>query len=212
MYIIISGMNNITINLAKKFISDGNEITFIGLDKDKAEEIEKDIGFVTVLGSSYNKSTLIEAGIERANFFVASNMEDEINFLSIKLAKHLNNEIISICLVNKISNKKNFSGEDFDFALEYDEMISDTLNSFIANKFDQLIYTNTDNHTEIRVISVGNDSDLIGKTLNDIDLSKESEVIAIISSSGSISHNLSNTLNPLDKIIIQSTIIYKNNE
>ena len=139
-------------------------------------------------------------------------MEDEINFLSIKLAKHLNNEIISICLVNKISNKKNFSGEDFDFALEYDEIISDTLNSFIANKFDQLIYTNTDNHTEIRVISVGNDSNLIGKTLNDIDLSKESEVIAIISSSGSISHNLSNTLNPLDKIIIQSTIIYKNNE
>ena len=134
MYIIISGMNNITINLAKKFISDGNEITFIGLDKNKAKEIEKDIGFVTVLGSSYNKSTLIEAGIERANFFVASNMEDEINFLSIKLAKHLNNEIISICLVNKISNKKNFSGEDFDFALEYDEIISDTLNSFIANK------------------------------------------------------------------------------
>lgn len=212
MYIIIAGMNNITINLAKKLIADGNEITFVDSNENKSEEIEKKIGFVNVLGSPYNKSTLIESGIERANFFIASDMKDEINFLSVMLAKYLNNEIISISLVNKISNKRIFIGDEFDFAIEYDEMISDTLNSFIANKFDQLIYTNTDNHTEIRIISVGKDSSLIGKTINDVDLNNESEVIAILSSSGTISHNLSNTLNPLDKILIQSTINYKNDE
>ncbi len=212
MYIIIAGMNNITINLAKKLIADGNEITFVDSNENKSEEIEKKIGFVNVLGSPYNKSTLIESGIERANFFIASDMKDEINFLSVMLAKYLNNEIISISLVNKISNKRIFIGDEFDFAIEYDEMISDTLNSFIANKFDQLIYTNTDNHTEIRIISIGKDSSLIGKTINDVDLNNESEVIAILSSSGTISHNLSNTLNPLDKILIQSTINYKNDE
>ena len=212
MYIIISGINNITINLSKKLISEGNEITFIEQDKNKSEIIEKEIGFVSILGSSSNKSTLIEAGIERANFFVASNLKDDKNFLSVKLAKHLNNDVVSISLVNKISNKQYFSGDEFDFAIDYDEMISEKLNSFISNKFDQLIYTNTDNHTEIRVISVGNDSSLVGKTINDVDLSKETEVIAIISSSGSISHNFSNTLNPLDKILIQSTINYQNND
>ena len=212
MYIIIAGMNNITINLAKKLIADGNEITFVDSNENKSEEIEKKIGFVNVLGSPYNKSTLIESGIERANFFIASDMKDEINFLSVMLAKYLNNEIISISLVNKISNKRIFIGDEFDFAIEYDEMISDTLNSFIANKFDQLIYTNTDNHTEIRIISIGKDSSLIGKTINDVDLNNESEVIAILSSSGTISRNLSNTLNPLDKILIQSTINYKNDE
>jgi len=212
MYIIISGMNNITINIAKKLIADGHEITFVDSNQNKSEQIEKEIGFVNVLGSSYNKSTLIESGIERADFFIASNMKDEINYLSVVLAKHLNNKIISISLINKISNKINFLGDEFDFALEYDEMISDTLNSFIANKFDQLIYTNTDNHTEIRILSVGKDSSLIGKTPNDIDLDNETEVIAIISSSGSIAHNLNNTLNPLDKILIQRTINYKNNE
>jgi len=212
MYIIIAGMNNITINLAKKLKADGNEITFVDSNENKSEEIEKKIGFVNVLGSPYNKSTLIESGIERANFFIASDMKDEINFLSVMLAKYLNNEIISISLVNKISNKRIFIGDEFDFAIEYDEMISDTLNSFIANKFDQLIYTNTDNHTEIRIISIGKDSSLIGKTINDVDLNNESEVIAILSSSGTISHNLSNTLNPLDKILIQSTINYKNDE
>ncbi len=212
MYVIISGMNNITINLAKKLIAEGNEITFIDDDKSNSEKIENEIGFVSLLGTSTSKSTLIEAGLERADYFVASNMEDDINFLSIKIAKSLNNDITTVALINKTSNKKYFAGDDFDFALEYDEMISETLNSFISNNFDQLIFTNTDNHTEIRVISVGNDSSLVGKTINDIDLSNETQVIAIISSSGSISHNFSNTLNPLDKILIQSTIVYKKNE
>lgn len=212
MYIIISGMNNITINLAKKLISDAHEITFIGNDKNKSEIIEKEIGFVYILGTPDNKSTMIEAGIERADFFVASNLEDDMNFLSVKLAKHLNNDAVSISLVNKISNKKYFSGDEFDFVINYDDMISETLNAFISNKSNQLIYTNTDNHTEIRVLSVGTNSSLIGKTINDLDLNNESQVIAIISSSGSISHNFSNTLNPLDKILIQSTINYKNND
>jgi len=212
MYIIISGINNITINLAKKLITEGNEITFVDLNQNKSQEIEKSIGFVSVLGNAFKKSTLVEAGIERADFFVASKLKDEINFLSVQLAKHLNNEIISISLVNKTPNKQFFLGDEFDFAIEYDEMISDTLNSFIANKFDQLIYTNTDNHTEIRIISIGKDSNLIGKTINNIDLLNESDVISIISSSGAISHNFNNTLNPLDKILIQSNIIYKSNE
>ena len=59
MYIIISGMNNITLNLSKKLIADGNEVTFIGPDEKKSLEIEKEIGYVSLLGNSYNKNTLI---------------------------------------------------------------------------------------------------------------------------------------------------------
>ena len=109
-------------------------------------------------------------------------------------------------MVNKIENKDIFNGDEFDFAIEYDEVISDNLNSFIANKFDQLIYTNTDNHTEIRVISVGKESDYVGKTVGELALSDESKFIAIVSSSGAITHNINNVLSPLDRILIQNTI------
>ena len=119
---------------------------------------------------------------------------------------------ISEKTVNKIENKDIFNGDEFDFAIEYDEVISDNLNSFIANKFDQLIYTNTDNHTEIRVISVGKESDYVGKTVGELALSDESKFIAIVSSSGAITHNINNVLSPLDRILIQNTINYKDNE
>lgn len=212
MYLIISGMNNITINLSKRLIADGNEITFVGTDEKKSLDIEKEIGYVSILGNSYNKNTLIEAGIERADYFIASTLYDDINFLSSEIAKSLNEKIYTICLVNKIENKDIFNGNNFDFVIKYDEVISDNLNSYIANKFDQLIYTNTDNHTEVRIISVGKESEYVGKTVSEINLPNESEFIAVISSSGVISHNINNSLSPLDRILIQNTINYKDND
>ena len=145
-------------------------------------------------------------------FFVASTLSDDVNFISTQIVKNINENIYTICLVNKIENKDIFTGDEFDFAIEYDEVISDNLNSFIANKFDQLIYTNTDNHTEIKVISVGKESDYIGKTFGELGLSEESKFIAVVSSSGAITHNINNVLSPLDRILIQNTINYKDNE
>ena len=72
MYIIISGMNNLTFSLARKFISQGDEVTFIGADETKAKKIEKTLGFITILGNSYNDQTQLEAGIERAQYFISA--------------------------------------------------------------------------------------------------------------------------------------------
>jgi len=212
MYIIISGSNNITLDLAKKLIAEGHEITFIDPDKNKSDEIEKNIGFVSLVGTSYNKNSLIEAGIERADIFVASNINDEINFVATHVAKNLNEEITTINLINNIDNKNIFLGDEFDYIVEFDEIISGNLHSFISEKSEQIVYTNTDNHTEIVIIDAGKGSDLIGKSVEELNLPSESEIIAIISSSGTIEHNFANTINPLDKILIQIPIRYKAND
>ena len=68
------------------------------------------------------------------------------------------------------------------------------------------IFTDNDNYTEIRIMSAGTDSRIIGKSVSEIELPNNSKVIAIISSSGNISHNFSNTINSLDKIIFQVPI------
>ena len=73
----------------------------------------------------------------------------------------------------------------------------------------RLIYTSGctfDNYTEIRILSAGTNSQIIGKSLNELNLSKSTKIIAIISSSGNISHNFSDTINPLDKILLQVSI------
>lgn len=203
MYIIISGMNNLTFALAKKFISQGDEVTFIDSDEAKSKNIDKTLGFISILGNSYNNQTQVEAGIERAQFFIAANIDDEINFIGAQVAKSLNQDIKTIILLNNISNKEIFMDDEFDQIIEYDEIISSKINSYITSQSDMNIYTDNDNYTEIRILSAGTDSQIIGKSINELNLSKNTKTIAIISSSGNISHNFSDTINPLDKILLQ---------
>jgi Trk K+ transport system NAD-binding subunit len=203
LYIIISGMNNLTFALAKKFISQGDEVTFIDSDEAKSKNIDKTLGFISILGNSYNNHTQVEAGIERAQFFIAANIDDEINFIGAQVAKSLNQDIKTIILLNNISNKEIFMDDEFDQIIEYDEIISSKINSYITSQSDMNIYTDNDNYTEIRILSAGTDSQIIGKSINELNLSKNTKTIAIISSSGNISHNFSDTINPLDKILLQ---------
>jgi len=203
LYIIISGMNNLTFSLARKFISQGDEVTFIGADETKAKKIEKTLGFITILGNSYNDQTQLEAGIERAQYFISADLDDGINLIGAQVAKSLNQDIKTIILLNNIRNKEIFMEDEFDEIIEYDEIISSKINSFISSQSDMNIYTDSDNYTEIRILSAGTDSQIIGKSINELNLSKNTKIIAIISSSGNISHNFSDTINPLDKILLQ---------
>jgi len=196
-------MNNLTFALAKKFISQGDEVTFIDSDEAKSKNIDKTLGFISILGNSYNNQTQVEAGIERAQFFIAANIDDEINFIGAQVAKSLNQDIKTIILLNNISNKEIFMDDEFDQIIEYDEIISSKINSYITSQSDMNIYTDNDNYTEIRILSAGTDSQIIGKSINELNLSKNTKTIAIISSSGNISHNFSDTINPLDKILLQ---------
>ena len=196
-------MNNLTFSLARKFISQGDEVSFIGADEAEAKKVEKTLGFITILGNSSNNQTQLEAGIERAQYFISADLDDGINLIGAQVAKSLNQDIKTIILLNNIRNKEIFMDDEFDQIIEYDEIISSKINSFISSESDMNIYTDSDNYTEIRILSAGTNSQIIGKSLNELNLSKSTKIIAIISSSGNISHNFSDTINPLDKILLQ---------
>jgi trk system potassium uptake protein TrkA len=196
-------MNNLTFSLARKFISQGDEVSFIGADEAEAKKVEKILGFITILGNSSNNQTQLEAGIERAQYFISADLDDGINLIGAQVAKSLNQDIKTIILLNNIRNKEIFMDDEFDQIIEYDEIISSKINSFISSESDMNIYTDSDNYTEIRILSAGTNSQIIGKSLNELNLSKSTKIIAIISSSGNISHNFSDTINPLDKILLQ---------
>ena len=92
MYVIISGINRVSYQLGENFIAQGNEVTFIDSNQYNVSFIEENLGFLTILGNSYNKQTLLESGIDRANYFIAAQSEDENNLVSCQLSKFINSE------------------------------------------------------------------------------------------------------------------------
>ena len=108
--------------------------------------------------------------------------------------------------MNSKKNRDIFLNDNFDYVVDYDEILGNSINSFISDYSNMSIFSDNDNYTEIRIMSAGTDSRIIGKSVSEIELPNNSKVIAIISSSGNISHNFSNTINSLDKIIFQVPI------
>ena len=212
MYIIISGINETSKNLAINLLEHGDEFIFVDNNKKKIKKNEGIFGFVNQQGNSYSKETLIDAGVERANFFIAANEDDKINFVSSQIAKNINSKIFNIVLINDQSNIDIFKGDDFDFIIKSNQITADKISSVIENNTVLHLFTNTDSHTEILMIIISENSNYIGKNPNEISLPNNSKIIAIINSSGNINYDYSTDLRVLDKILIQIPLKHEKTE
>ena len=203
MYIIISGINEISKNLAINLLEHGDEFIFIDNNEKNIKKNEGIFGFVNQHGNSYSKETLIDAGVERANFFIAANRNDKINFVSSQIAKNINSNIFNIVVINDQSNIDIFKGDDFDYIIKSNQITADTIASVVENNSVLHLFTNTDSHTEIIMINILENSNYIGKNINELSLPFNSKIIAVLNSSGNINHDYSTDLRVLDKILIQ---------
>ena len=190
-------------NIAINLLEHGDEFIFIDNSEKKIKKNEGIFGFVNQHGSSYSKETLIDAGVQRANFFIAANRNDKINFVSSQIAKNINSNIFNIVVINDQSNIDIFKGDDFDYIIKSNQITADTIASVVENNSVLHLFTNTDNHTEIIMINILENSNYIGKNINELSLPNNSKIIAVLNSSGNINHDYSTDLRVLDKILIQ---------
>ena len=190
-------------NLAINLLEHGDEFIFIDNNEKNIKKNEGIFGFVNQHGNSYSKETLIDAGVERANFFIAANRNDKINFVSSQIAKNINSNIFNIVVINDQSNIDIFKGDDFDYIIKSNQITADTIASVVENNSVLHLFTNTDSHTEIIMINILENSNYIGKNINELSLPFNSKIIAVLNSSGNINHDYSTDLRVLDKILIQ---------
>ena len=190
-------------NLAINLLEHGDEFIFIDNNEKNIKKNEGIFGFVNQHGNSYSKETLIDAGVERANFFIAANRNDKINFVSSQIAKNINSNIFNIVVINDQSNIDVFKGDDFDYIIKSNQITADTIASIVENNSVLHLFTNTDSHTEIIMINILENSNYIGKNINELSLPNNSKIIAVLNSSGNINHDYSTELRVLDKILIQ---------
>jgi len=83
--IIILGAGRRGLSLAKKLISDGNDIVIIDHRQDRIEYAVGHLDCLGILGNGTDIAKLEEAGVEHAQAFVAVTDSDEINLVSCGL-------------------------------------------------------------------------------------------------------------------------------
>lgn len=131
MKIIVAGAGEIGSHLAKMLSMEYHEITVISPNEENLEKISSESDIITVEGISSSIDTLIKAGVQDADLFIAVNpdSEQDINIVSSVLAKKLGAKKVTARINNeeyqKNENRILFTDLGID-SLFYPERIAAT--------------------------------------------------------------------------------------
>lgn len=89
MKIVIAGAGEVGKYLARMLIKEYHDIVVIDTDERGLQYVESSLDLMTIKGSCSSISTLIEAGVGKADLFIAVTVSEEINILASVFAKKL---------------------------------------------------------------------------------------------------------------------------
>ncbi|MFM7542143.1 MAG: potassium channel family protein [Actinomycetales bacterium] len=87
MHIVIMGCGRVGSTLARDFQALGHSVAVIDQDREAFRRLGADFNGLTVAGIGFDRDTLIEAGIQRADAFAAVSDGDNSNILAARVAR-----------------------------------------------------------------------------------------------------------------------------
>ncbi len=171
MNIVIAGAGQVGYHIAKQLSEEKKNIVLIEKNKDKASFASENLDCIVINGEATNIDTLVEAGCEKADMFIAVTNSDEINIISCLIASSKFSIPKKIARLRNIEYIKPFNlsnniGMDFIInpEIEASKSIVNAVN-FGASS-DVIIFEDID--VQMRGVYIDKDSILLDKTIIEI--------------------------------------------
>jgi trk system potassium uptake protein TrkA len=87
VHIVILGCGRVGSALAHTLDQQGHSVSIIDFDAESFRKLHPDFGGQTIVGVGYDRDTLIEAGIARAQAFAACSSGDNTNIIAARVAR-----------------------------------------------------------------------------------------------------------------------------
>jgi trk system potassium uptake protein TrkA len=175
MYVIIVGCGRVGSELAKLLAGEGHNVVIVDKNRASFERLGGTFNGLTVVGNGYDPGLLKKAGIEKADAFCAVTNGDNTNLVSAQVAKRIFNVPKVIARVYDPQRAHIYSALGLD-------IISGTI-LFAAMLRDKIIESRFSTYLvetkELGVIEIDVKSDLVGKTVQEINIPGEFLVTAI---------------------------------
>ncbi|MBI2850399.1 MAG: TrkA family potassium uptake protein [Chloroflexi bacterium] len=182
MYIVVIGGGKVGYYLAKALLGEGHEVLIIEKDAGVCEEINEELGSISLRGDGCEAATLAEAGTERADMLIAVTGDDEDNLVSCQVSKHKFN------VPRTIARLKNPQNETLFKMLGIDVTISST--NVILEHIEEEVPTHALTHLlvlegqEIVEIKIPPEASTVGKAIRDFSLPPDSKLLLIAREKG----------------------------
>lgn len=178
MFIILTGAGRVGYNLAKGLIAEGHEVALVEKDKKRYETLTDEFGESVIYGDASDAFTLKQTGANRCDLLVATAGNDEDNLIICQMAKIVYMVPRTIARVNDPKNEILFTKLGVDQIVNTTNMISALIGHKLGISFlsELLSFQNA----EIVQIEVLEGSPIIGKPVKELELPKDTLLIASI--------------------------------
>jgi trk system potassium uptake protein TrkA len=186
MFVLIVGGGKVGSNLTRALLKQNHEVVVVEKDGRKAKALERLVDRqVTVVGDGCDPAVLEAAGVARADVVVADTGDDEDNLVVVLLSKR-KSKAQCIARVNNPANKLIFAsldGEEPVIVISSTELILDVLNEHVnasnCRSVMETMHLFGKGEMQLLRIAVRDDSPVEGKPLGDLNLPRNSVVVAI---------------------------------
>jgi trk system potassium uptake protein TrkA len=180
MYIIIVGGGSVGYHLCKALLKEGHEVLVLDKDATKCESFEDELGSVCVRGDGCEVATLAEAGVSRAEVFIAATDEDEDNLVACQIAKHKFGVPRSIARVNNPENEKIFKKLGVDCPISVTNLLLEHIEEKIPTHPLIHLLTMGEGEMEIVEVKILDGAEAVGKSMKELALPSDSILALLI--------------------------------
>ena len=180
MYIIIVGGGSVGYHLCKALLKEGHEVLVLDKDVHKCENFEDEMGSVCIRGDGCEVTTLAEAGVSRAEVFIAATDEDEDNLVACQIAKHKFGVPRAIARVNDPKNEEIFRQLGVDCPISVTNLILEHIEEKIPTHPLIHLLTMGEEKMEIVEVKILEGSKSAGKSIKELSLPLDSILALII--------------------------------
>ncbi len=175
MYVIIVGCSRVGSQLANLLASEGHNVVIIDKNPASFERLGGVFNGLTVIGNGFDLSLLKQAGIEKTDAFCAVTNGDNTNLVSAQVAKKIFNVPKVIARVYDPQRAHIYSALGLDIISGTILLAAVIRDRIIESRFSTYLIETK----EVGVMEVEVKNDLVGKTVQEINVRGEFLVAAV---------------------------------
>ena len=171
MKIVVVGVGKVGVTLVANFVKEGHDVVVVDHDEKQVDYIVNHYDANGIVGGGLERSVLLEAGVDAADFLIACTSRDELNILCCVLAKKLGVKktiarVRDPQLFAEIDSMREYLGLDLAFNPELQTAleIAQVLKFPSAKSVDSF----ADGKALMVEFDIGRDNPIIGKSLMQI--------------------------------------------
>ena len=184
MYIIIVGGGRLGYYLLKALLNEGHEVLVLEKDARICKTITDELGSVCFRGDGCEAATLAEVGTGRADMFIAVTGDDEDNLVACQVAKHKHNVPRTVARLRNPKNAPLFKKLGIDVTVSATSIIMEAIEREVPTHPVTQLLDIEEKGLVIVDVKIPQGASVVGKTVKDIELPRDSKLALIIPAEG----------------------------